>query len=337
MKMNRCKAKTVLIIMALLMMCCYGCGNPRAEQADVNVNETDINSLTEESGSVEEEIQTLTEETQGTASTGETEEVGTEEPETEQTPEANLEVGSAGTIIIGTTGAPYTELLTQAGILLAKDGWDVQVQTYTDYNKMNEDVVNGTLDAHLFAHQAYLDSYNDVNGTELVSVADICYEKYGIYSVLNADLTNIKNGVVIAIPKDDTQKARALLFLDELGYITLKEDVGIFAFLDDVLENPKKIEFVEYTQETLKDVLQTADYCVIGADQAILAGLEPKKEVLKEEDAHSLSAKTMAALLVTTADKTSNEKLRLLEDAIKSEEVQKYMEDTYKGAWGLFP
>lgn len=314
MKKNRYRKKAILLMMGWIAMFCLGCGISRAEQTDGNVKETEISSQTEESVSVEVE----------------------EESQSEETPEENLEVGSAGTIIIGTTGAPYSELLTQAGMLLAKDGWDVQVKTYTDYNKLNEDVLNGTLDAHLFAHQAYLDSYNDVNGTELVSAAEICYEKYGIYSKLNSDLTNVKDAV-IGLPKEDTQKARALLFLDDLGYITLKEDVGIFAFLDDITANPKNIEFVEYSAETLQEVLQTADYCVIGADQAILGGLEPEKEVLKEEDAHSLSAKTMVTLLVTTAEKASNEKLQLMEEALKSEEVQEYMEDTYKGAWGLFP
>ena len=81
--------------------------------------------------------------------------------EQEKEPYEAVEVevnGEKGTITVGTTGAPYTELLTQAKIQLAKDAWDVQVKKYDDYQKINEDVINGTLDAHLFAHQTYIDS-----------------------------------------------------------------------------------------------------------------------------------------------------------------------------------
>ena len=33
--------------------------------------------------------------------------------------------GDKGTITVGTTGAPFTELLTQAKLQLAEDGWDL--------------------------------------------------------------------------------------------------------------------------------------------------------------------------------------------------------------------
>ena len=243
--------------------------------------------------------------------------------------------GNKGTITIGTIGAPYDELLTQAKIILAKEGWDVQIKTYTDHKLMNHDVLAGTIDAHLFSHQTYLDSYNDVNGTTLTSVAPICYEKYGVYSTLNDDLTKIST-VVVGIPQEDTKKARTLLFLEDLGYITLKEGVGLTAILEDIVENKYNLQFVEYTEETAKKVLQDMDYCIMGADQAILCDLEPHKDVLKEETPQMNSANSMAALLVTTEENVENEKLLILKDALLSETMQKYVEDTYKGALGLF-
>lgn len=244
--------------------------------------------------------------------------------------------GNKGTITIGTIGAPYDELLMQAKIILAKEGWDVQIKTYTDHSKINEDVLSGTIDAHLFAHQTYLDSYNDVNGTTMTTVSPVCFEKYGIYSALNDDLTNVSTGVTIGIPAEDTKKAKALLFLEELGYITLKENVGLTAILEDIVENPHNVQFVEYTSETAEEVLNQTDYCVMGANQAILAGLEPHKEVIKEENAQMDSARSMAALLVTNAEQVENEKLLILMETLRSEDVQKYVEDTYKGAVGLF-
>ena len=317
-RMRKKLVTTLLVIAAIQLL---GCGNGVAKEISAD-SVTDVQ--TQETSAVEESVQEtfIVEETESVTSSGE-EEIVVE--------------GNKGTITIGTIGTPYTELLTQAKILLAKEGWDVRIETYTDYNKMNQDLVSGTLDAHLFAHQSYIDSYNDVNGTELIAAASICYEKYGIYSKSNEDLTKIQSNAVVGIPKDDVRKARALLFLEDLGYLTLKEGVGITAILEDIMDNPKNIQFVEYTQDTVSEVLATADYCVMGADQAILAGFEPEKEVLKEETPQSESAKAMAALLVTTTDRVDDERFVLLESAVKSEAVQEYMEDTYKGAWGLFP
>jgi len=203
--------------------------------------------------------------------------------------------GNNGVIHIGTTGAPYTEMLTQAKITLAKKGWDLQIEVYSDYDKLNQDVLAGTLDAHLFAHQTYIDSYNDVNGTKLCEAAKVCFEKYGLYSKLHEDLTNLGDGVSIGIPQDGTRRAKALLFLQDAGYITLKDNVGLTAIVEDIIENPANIQFVEYNQQSAVEVLQTTDYCVMGADLAILAGLEPHKEVLKEETSSSNSAAMLAA------------------------------------------
>lgn len=318
------KKKNIFPIAAIaVMLLAVGCGKDAAKEA--LADQTEIIETQEISGGYEDSEESSQEENSIV-------ELTTVEKEEEVIVE-----GSNGVIRIGTTGVPYTELLTQAKLQLAKKGWDVQVEVYSDYEKINQDVLNGSLDAHLFAHQTYMDSYNDVNGTELTTAARISYEKYGIYSILNEDLTNIKADVTVGIPEDGTRQARALLFLQDTGYITLKENVGLTAIMDDIVDNPKNIKFVTYAQETAEEILQTTDYCIMGADQAILAGLEPHKEVLKEETASFNSAQSMAALLVTTAENAGSEGVRLLEDAIKSEETCKYVEDTYKGALGLFP
>lgn len=259
--------------------------------------------------------------------------------EQEKEPYEAVEVevnGEKGTITVGTTGAPYTELLTQAKIQLAKDGWDVQVKKYDDYQKINEDVINGTLDAHLFAHQTYIDSFNDVNGTNLVAVDRISYEVYGIYSKVNQDLTKVSSGAAIGIPQDATRKARALLFMQDIGWITLKEEVGITAILDDIIENPKNLQFKEYTQDTLLQVMGETDYCIIGADMAIVAGFDAEEGVLKKETDSCDSAKAFVSLLITVEERAQEEKIKVLTAALKSAETKAYAEETYKGALAFF-
>ncbi len=251
--------------------------------------------------------------------------------------EVDIEVnGDKGVINVGTTGAPYTELLTQAKIQLAKDGWDLQIEMYDDYQKINEDVLNGTLDAHLFAHQTYMDSFNDVNGTNLVAVDKISYEVYGIYSSVNQDLTKVPNGVAIGIPQDATRKARALLFMQDIGWITLKEEVGITAILEDIIENPKNLQFKEYTQDTISQVMSETQYCVIGADMAIAAGMDVEDDVLKAETDSCDSVDAFVSLLITTEENMQEEKIKVLSAALKSAQTKTYVEEIYRGALAVY-
>ena len=251
--------------------------------------------------------------------------------------EVDIEVnGDKGVINVGTTGAPYTELLTQAKIQLAKDGWDLQIEMYDDYQKINEDVLNGTLDAHLFAHQTYMDSFNDVNGTNLVAVDKISYEVYGIYSSVNQDLTKVSGGAAIGIPQDATRKARALLFMQDIGWITLKEEVGITAILEDVIENPKNLQFKEYTQDTISQVMSETQYCVIGADMAISAGMDVEDDVLKAETDSCDSVDAFVSLLITTEENMQEEKIKVLSAALKSAQTKTYVEEIYRGALAVY-
>ena len=70
-------------------------------------------------------------------------------------------------------------------------------------------------------------------------------------------------GITIAVPNDTTNEARALLLLEELGYITLKEGAGITATVRDIAENPYNLTFNEVEAAQLPNVLQDVDYAVI--------------------------------------------------------------------------
>ena len=51
--------------------------------------------------------------------------------------------------------------------------------------------------------------------------------------------------VTIAVPNDTTNEASALMLLENLGYIKLKDGAGITATKLDIAENPHNIEINE--------------------------------------------------------------------------------------------
>ena len=92
--------------------------------------------------------------------------------------------GNSGnkTIKVGATPAPHCEILEVAKEVLAKDGYTLEIQEFNDYVVPNTAVEDGDLDANYFQHVPYLDTFNAENGTELVSVAMVHYEPFGIYA-----------------------------------------------------------------------------------------------------------------------------------------------------------
>ena len=93
--------------------------------------------------------------------------------------------------------------------------------------------------------------------------------------------------LTIAVPNDTTNEARALLLLEELGYITLKDGAGITATIKDIQDNPHNINFKEVEAAQLPNVLPDVDFAVINSNYAIEADLNPVSDSLAIEGSSS--------------------------------------------------
>ncbi len=136
------------------------------------------------------------------------------------------------------------------------------------------------------------------------------------------------DGITIAVPNDTTNEARALLLLEDQGFIALKEGVGITATILDIEKNPHNISFKEVEAAQLPNVLQDVDYAVINSNYAIAADINPMEKALVMEGAASAYSNILAV-------KEGNEKaakIKALVAALESEAVAKYITDTYNGA-----
>ena len=102
------------------------------------------------------------------------------------------------------------------------------------------------------------------------------------------------NSITVAVPNDATNEARALLLLQEKGYITLKEGAGITATVRDIAENPKNIQFREVEAAQVPNVLQDVDYAVINSNYAISAKLNPVQDSLAMENSSSSYSNILA-------------------------------------------
>ena len=163
-------------------------------------------------------------------------------------------------------------------------------------------------------------------------MAKVHYEPYGLYAGKTSSLENIKDGATIAVPNDSSNEARALQMLQAGGLITLKEDAGLMATVNDIVENPHNISFKEIESAQTPLVLNDVDFAVINGNYAMQAGLNVQKDALLIEDEKSVGAETYANILVVKEENQDSDKTKALVEAITSDEVKSFMEEKYSGA-----
>ena len=133
------------------------------------------------------------------------------EKEEEETAAA---AGELQKITVGASPAPHAEILRAAKDVLAQKGYELEILEYVDYIQPNLALESEDLDANYFQHLPYLESFNEENGTKLVSAASIHYEPFGIYAGKASSLEELADGATVAVPNDTSNEARALLLLE---------------------------------------------------------------------------------------------------------------------------
>ncbi|MDO5142376.1 MAG: MetQ/NlpA family ABC transporter substrate-binding protein [Eubacteriales bacterium] len=236
------------------------------------------------------------------------------------------------TITIGATPTPHAEILNAAKDALAEAGWTLNVVEFTDYVQPNTALVDGDLDANYFQHVPYMNNFNQENGADLVSAIELHYEPFGLYAGKTATIDELADGATISVPNDGSNETRALLLLQDAGLIKLKGDVDPTTLVTvlDIEENPKNLNIQEIAAEQLPRSLEDVDMAVINGNYALQADLNAAEDSLITEDPDY--AKVYINTVACRSGDENGEKIQALEQALRSDAVRQFVEETYKGA-----
>ncbi len=240
--------------------------------------------------------------------------------------------GDDKVITVAASPTPHAEILKAAADVLAKEGYTLKVTEYADYVVPNNVVEDGEMDANYFQHQPYLDTFNAENKTHLVSVAQIHYEPFGVYTGTKSAIADLADGDKIAIPNDGSNRARALLLLEAQGILKLKEGVGMEATVLDIESKTVDVEIVEMEAGQISKVRDSVALVVLNGNYALQAGLNAGTDAIATEDAASVSAQTYANVLVVKEGNEKSAKIEALKKALMSDTVKEYINNTYSGA-----
>ncbi|MYU31921.1 metal ABC transporter substrate-binding protein [Streptomyces sp. SID8358] len=240
---------------------------------------------------------------------------------------ANADTSKA--LVVAASPTPHADILNYVKKNLAeKAGLKLEVKEFTDYVLPNTATENGQVDANFFQHKPYLDDFNKKNKTHIVPVVDVHLEPLGLYSKKIKDIKDIKSGQTVAVPNDTTNEGRALHLLADNGLITLEDGVGTDAKLSDITDK-KGLTFKELEAATVPRALNDVDAAVINGNYALEADLKPATDALALEKA---DGNPYANFLAVKEGNEKDPRVQKLAELLNSDEVKKYIEDTYQGS-----
>lgn len=235
------------------------------------------------------------------------------------------------TITVAATAAPHAEILEFAEDLVLEKGYKLDIKVFSDYITPNTATEAGDVIANYFQHTPYLDSFNEENGTHLVSVGAIHYEPLGLYKGSKNELSQIAKGDKILVPNDTTNEARALLLLEEAGLIEVKDGVGLTATKKDITSNPYELDIIEMNAEMIAASRVDGAFAVINGNYALEAGLK-SNDAIQFESATGLAATTYANVLVVKEGNEEHPGVLALLEVLQSDAVKNFIEEQYQGS-----
>lgn len=229
---------------------------------------------------------------------------------------------------IGATVGPYSDMVSKAiKPILEQKGYKVEVVEFSDYIQPNIALGNGSLNANLYQHKIYMETFAKDNQLDLSEVLPVPTVPMGIYSNKYKTLDEVKEGSTVAIPNDPTNLARALLILQDVGLIKFDENANALTVSEkDIIENPKNLVFHPIEAAQLPRSLESTDLSAINGNFALAAGLRLQDALQLE----NIPADYLNLIVVNTKDLEAPF-VKDIREAVESAQFEKVIDEQFQG------
>jgi D-methionine transport system substrate-binding protein len=230
-------------------------------------------------------------------------------------------------IKVGVSAGPHFAIMNLVKTIVAKDGIDLQIVVFSDYSKLNESLHRGEISLNSFQHQPYLAKVLDDHNYEIAPIAKTVLFPMGIYTKKIRNLSALPAGSKVAIPQDLWNGSRALLLLEKTGLIICRKTMDSLRTLDDIMYNPKNLNFIQMDATQITSAIDKVDITLINANYAAEIGLVPTRDALVLEDIHS----PYVNLLVAGTNDVNHKDLEKIITAYQSQEVKIFLNEHFQG------
>jgi D-methionine transport system substrate-binding protein len=231
-------------------------------------------------------------------------------------------------IVVGVTSGLHEQIMEKVKEVAAKDGLEVEIKAFSDFQMPNIALVEGEIDANSYQTIPFLETYKREHNADLTAVGETILNPMGIYSRKVKNVSDIKNGDKIGLPNDPTNSDRALHLFQSAGLIKLKEGIKGEASVLDIAENPRNLEFVELDAAQVPKHLDDLAAAAINTSYALKNNLVPARDAIFLEQKDS---KHHNVIVVRTENKDDPVVQKLVK-AYRSDEVRSFVEQTFEGS-----
>lgn len=212
-------------------------------------------------------------------------------------------------------------------------GKTIELVKFSEYREPNEALLAGDIDINAFQHKKFLKDFNEVSGSDIVTIADTSIAPLGIYSSKITDLGDLEDGAKIAIPDDSTNGARSLFLLQSAGLIEVSGKDGDAITINEITANPRYFKIIELSASQTARSLDDVDIACVNSGMAVDAGFIPTQDAIYLEDHEDPDKQIYVNIIATTPDKKDSPTLKdLIDNYYHTEETKKIVEETTKGS-----
>ena len=234
----------------------------------------------------------------------------------------------ATTITVAASPSPHAKILKYIQDNLAKDaGININIKEFTDYDLPNRALDQGEVDATYHQTVPYLEKAEQQFNYDFTPGKGIHLEPLAIYSSKHKSLDELpEKGGIIGVISDVTNQERALRLLAANGFVEIPAsgDVNVYT-----VKKLKNFDFKEIDGPILVSNLGETDYSVINGNFAQEGGLAPSRDGLAvESPENNPSVNVLVWKTSVSGDKA--EAVKKLDELLHSDQVKKYIEDTWK-------
>ncbi|RTK96467.1 MAG: hypothetical protein EKK64_03960 [Neisseriaceae bacterium] len=253
-------------------------------------------------------------------------------------------------ITVCATKSPNGEILENIKPMLKQKGIDLDIKYYNSYNdpavmnhsisnsqfapkNPNKETISGSCTANFFQNQAYLDAYNQIYKTNLISVGSIFFVPFAVYATpdlstsykKDKNLAIFKNSM-LAITDSSVMEIRAERIAESMGLLTFKS--GNIAGLDDLVNNPYNLDIVKEDSAILPNIMlnKNSQLVVMNAYQAHLERV-PDSQIIYKEPVNPYYSN----IVVTTAQNANKPEIKELINALRSDSSKSFIQSKYNG------
>lgn len=179
-------------------------------------------------------------------------------------------------IRFGTSFGHFSDMVRESIIpQLEAKGYKVTLTEFTDGIQLNNALNDGSIDVNIFQHVPYLRGYRERTGHELIEAFQVPNAPFAIYGGQRKQLKDIQTGDTIIVPNDPSSYARALMILQDLGWITLTDNSDPLKISkNDIIDNPLQLNIQELQSDLLPRALSDAAFGAINGGAALNSGLK---------------------------------------------------------------